>query len=89
MARVTFTANLQRFVECPPLQANGRTVREVLDAAFAVHERARGYILDEHGALRHHVVVFVNGAQVSDRNTLGDPVGPDAELYVMQALSGG
>ena len=71
------------------MDAPGRTVREVLDAAFAVHQRARGYVLDEHGALRRHVVVFVGGAQITDRVTLGDPVGPDAELHVMQALSGG
>ena len=49
MARVTFTPNLQRHVQCPPLDVSGGGVREVLDAAFSVHERARGYVLDEHG----------------------------------------
>lgn len=89
MPRVTFTANLQRHVACPPIEAAGGTVREVLDAAFADNPRARGYVLDEHGALRHHMVIFVDGVAVSDRRTLSDAVGEASELYVMQALSGG
>ncbi len=89
MARVTFTANLQRHVACPETTAAGRTVREVLDAVFAGNPRARGYVLDEHGALRRHMVVFVNGEPVRDRTALSDAVAENAELYVMQALSGG
>jgi sulfur-carrier protein len=89
MARVTFTPNLQRHVACPPADAPGGTVREVLDAAFAGNERARGYVLDEHGALRKHMLVFVNGEQILDRDRLSDPVPAGAEVYVMQALSGG
>ena len=89
MARVVFTPNLQRHVQCPPADVRGATVREALDAAFTSNPRARGYVLDETGSLRHHVVVFVDGVQVSDRVALSDPIGPRAELYVMQALSGG
>jgi molybdopterin synthase sulfur carrier subunit len=89
MARVVFTANIQRHVVCPPSEVSGRTVREVLDAAFAGNERARGYVLDEQGALRKHMLVFVDGAQVTDRDGLSDPVPAGAEVYVLQALSGG
>ncbi|HKI36495.1 MAG TPA: MoaD/ThiS family protein [Gemmataceae bacterium] len=89
MPRVVFTNNLQRHVACPPAEVTGRTVREVLDAAFAGNDPARGYVLDEQGSLRKHMLVFVNGRQVADRDTLSDPVPPGAEVYVMQALSGG
>jgi hypothetical protein len=89
MPRVTFTANLQRHVECPPATAAGATVREVLEAVFAGNPRARGYVLDDQGALRHHVVVFVDGTSVRDRRALSDPVQVASEVYVMQALSGG
>jgi molybdopterin synthase sulfur carrier subunit len=89
VARVFFTANLQRHVPCPPADAPGGTVRDVLAAVFAANPRARGYVLDEQGALRKHMNVFVNGDQVRDRERLSDPVPPDAEVYVMQALSGG
>lgn len=64
-------------------------MREVLDAVFASNPRARGYVLDDQGALRKHMVVFVDGETIRDRTTLSDPVAPDADVYVMQALSGG
>jgi len=89
MARVTFTRNLQRHVNCPPCEAAGGTVREVLERAFATNPRARDYVLDDQGAVRRHMVVFVDGRQIRDRAALSDPVPPDAEVYVMQALSGG
>jgi len=87
--RVVFTPNLQRHVRCPPCQVAGATVAEALAAVFAEHPAARGYVLDEHGAVRKHMVVFVDGAQIHDRSQLSDPVGPGGEVYVMQALSGG
>jgi len=89
MPRVVFTQNLQRHVACPPCDVEGATVREALDAAFASNPRARGYVLDEHGELRHHMVVFVDGRMIGDRVRLSDPVAPTGEVYVMQALSGG
>ncbi len=89
MPRVTFTQNLQRHIACPPAEVAGSTVREALDAVFAANPAARGYVLDEHGALRKHMIIFVNGEQVRDRVGLSDPVPADGEVYVLQALSGG
>ena len=40
-------------------------------------------------ALRRHVVVYVNGRPANDRVRLSDPVGPQDEIYVFQALTGG
>lgn len=89
MARVSFTRNLQRHVRCPPTEAPGATLREVLDAVFREQPRARTYVLDDQGALRRHMTIFVDGAQVLDRVGLSDPVEPGSEVHVMQALSGG
>jgi hypothetical protein len=89
MARVFFTGNIQRHVACPPADAPGGTVREVLDAVFAANPRARGYVLDEQAALRQHMAVFVDGRPVRDRSGLSDPVAPGGEVFVLQALSGG
>ena len=89
MPRVTFTQNLQRHVECAPASVTGTTVREALDAAFADKPRARGYVLDDQGALRTHMVIFIDGEVISDREQLSDAVTDAAEIYVMQALSGG
>jgi hypothetical protein len=46
-------------------------------------------VLDEQGALRQHVAVYVDGRLVKDRSGLTDSVGPHDEIYVFQALSGG
>jgi hypothetical protein len=89
MAVVVFTPNLQRHVEAPPTDVAGATVREVLEHVFTANPRLRGYVVDERGVLRKHMVVFIDGRQITDRVTLSDPVEPSSELYVMQALSGG
>ena len=89
MAEVVFTPNLRRHVECPTTAAAGATVAEVLAAIFGDNPRLRTYVLDDQGALRKHMMIFVDGHQLVDRERLSDPVGPSAEIYVMQALSGG
>jgi hypothetical protein len=89
MPRVAFTSHLERHVACPTDTVPGATVREVLDAYFARHPAVRAYVLDEQAALRRHVVIFVAGEQARDRDTLSDPVAESADVYVMQALSGG
>ncbi len=89
MATVVFTQNLRRHVECPTETVEGTTVRAVLDAVFAANPRLRGYVLDDQGTMRHHMMVFVDGEPIADRAKLSDPVRPASEIYVMQALSGG
>lgn len=89
MPTVHFTANLTRHVSCPTVRVDGATVAEVLEAVFQQNPRLRGYVVDEQGAVRKHMNVFVDGRQVSDRARLGDPVQSESEIYVMQALSGG
>jgi sulfur carrier protein ThiS len=87
--RITFTSSIQRHVACPSEAVGGSTVREALEQYFARHPQARHYVVDEQGALRHHVVVFVNGSQLRDRARQLEPVAEDVEIHVMQALSGG
>lgn len=89
MARVVFTVNLRRHVECPDAVVDGGTVREVLERVFEATPRLRGYVVDERGVLRRHMVVFVDGRLVEDRIALSDPVSEQTEVYVMQSLSGG
>ena len=89
MPTVAFTRALERFLAAPSAEVEGATVGEALSAVFASRLTLRGYVLDDQGALRRHVVVYVNGRPVEDRAGLSDPVGPDDEIYVFQALSGG
>ena len=89
MATVRFTRNIQRHVACPTCAAAGATLRDVLESYFQLHEQARGYVLDDQGRLRHHMVIFIDGDQVRDRDGLSDQVAPGAVIDVVQALSGG
>ena len=89
MARVVFTANIQRHVACPEAEAPGATVREVLETVFAANPQARSYVLDDQSVLRRHMTIFVDGVLIRDRSGLGDAVGKNSTIYVFQALSGG
>lgn len=89
MAKVVFTANLQRHVECPPVSVPASTVHDALSQVFDSNPRLRGYVVDERGSLRKHMSVFVDGELIKDRVRLSDPLTADSEVYVMQALSGG
>jgi len=89
MPHIRFTQNIQRHVPCPPATVAGATVRQVLDAYFATNPPARGYVLDDQGALRKHMAIFINGEPVLDRAALSDLVPPEATLDIIQALSGG
>ena len=89
MPIVSFTPALARFLAAPTARVEGATVGEALAAVFASRPALRGYVLDDQGALRRHVAVYLRGEPVADRSGLGDPVGPDDEIYVLQALTGG
>ena len=93
MPRVEFTPVLKRHVSCPPgtimIAADADSVAAALEVVFAENPTLRGYVLDDQGALRRHVQIFVDGELVRDRQALSDPVKPDGAILVMQALSGG
>jgi molybdopterin converting factor small subunit len=89
MATVRFTRNIQRHVSCPTEQVTASTLREALDAYFAAHERARGYVLDDRGTLRKHMAAFINGRQIEDRQQLSDALDDGAVIDIVQSVSGG
>ena len=89
MALVDFTPNLARQTTTASCRVDGDTVAAVLQAVFEQLPDLRSYVLDDQGAVRKHVVIFVDGQSLSDRRGLSDSVRPDSEIFVMQALSGG
>ena len=89
MPTLSFTTNLRRHVGAPTCSVDGETVRDCLAAAFTLHPALEGYVVDEHGALRPHMAIFVNDQPIIDRRTLTDSVAAGDALFVAQALSGG
>ena len=89
MARIVLTQQLQRFMHVPEVQADVATLREALDASFAVNPQLRGYVFDEQGHVRKHVAVFIDGQLIRNREDLSCPLMPGSEVHILQALSGG
>ena len=89
MARIMFTANLRRHVDCPEAEVEGSTVREALESVFRSNERLRGYVLDDQSTLRRHMAIVVDGKPLRDRIQLSEPISSTSAIYVLQALSGG
>lgn len=89
MPQVFFTQQLARFTEVPEVATDAAGLRAALEAAFERNPRLRGYVLDDQGALRANVVIFIDGRRCRDPRLLDDPLRPDSKVYVLQALSGG
>jgi hypothetical protein len=89
MAHLFFAASIQRHVPTPERETDARTLGEALETVFVEQPRLRGYILDDQGALRKHLSVFIDGQPVRDRHRLSDALAGESRVYVIQALSGG
>lgn len=63
----------------------GQTIGELLREIERAEPAVRGWILDERGALRRHINVFVNG----ERGAQDTPVRAGDRVDVLPAISGG
>jgi sulfur-carrier protein len=63
----------------------GATVLDLLRELEREHPGLDGWIIDERGAIRRHINVFVNG----ERCGADSAVGPDDAVDVLPAISGG
>ena len=89
MPTVEFAPALTRHVPCPPQRVAAADLKGALDEAFQAAPALRGYVLDEQGAVRKHVAVFVNARMIASRSQLDIPLGGDDKVIVIQALTGG
>lgn len=90
MPQVKFTTHLKRFfpaLEEAPIE--GATVADVIRALEARYPGLADYIVDEHGALRKHVNIFIGSDLIHDRKALSDAVTDADRVFIFQALSGG
>jgi sulfur carrier protein ThiS len=89
MPRLFFTSHLRRHVSCDTVDVEAATVRDALEQVFSKELKLRGYVLDDLGHVRQHVMIFVNDHPLGDRERQSDAVEPKTEIHVLQALSGG
>ena len=92
MPKVELARHLYRYfpdLEGRSIEVEGDTAAEVVRALDELAPGLAGYLVDERGALRQHVNLFVAGELVADRRALTDRVPPGSTVHVFQALSGG
>lgn len=68
------------------LWAKGGTVQALLTDLERRHKGLRFRIIDEQDCIRPHIKIYVDGRQVQ---ALKATVGSQAEVHILQALSGG
>ncbi len=90
MVRVTFTPALKRFYpQLSESQIEAEDVAGLLHEIDKIHPGLRAYLVDDRGALRQHVNIFIGEDLIRDKVALSDPLISGDEVYIMQALSGG
>jgi len=92
MPRIVLASALRRWLPGEgelAFDVDATDLRAALEAVYAQHPALRGYVVDEHGTVRHHVAIFIDGTVLRDKSDLSVPLAPASEVYVMQALSGG
>ncbi len=90
MPTVNYTSALKRFFpKLEPTHTEASHMREVLNELEKMYPGIKDYIIDESGALRQHVNIFINGNLIQDTETLDKTLSPQDEVYILQALSGG
>jgi sulfur-carrier protein len=86
MPRVILTGSIREHAGgLGTIEVSGATAAQAVQALETAFPALRGWVVDEQGVLRRHVKLFLGGAAVS----LDAPVGPDDQLIVVAAISGG
>jgi sulfur-carrier protein len=86
MARVCVHGPLRKLAGGrPELQIGGATVEELLRELEHEHPAVAGWILDERGAIRRHINVFVNGERGGERTVVGSA----DRVEILPAITGG
>lgn len=65
------------------------SVAELLDRLEAAHPGVRGLLLDDAGALRAHVNLFVGPHEIRTLAGLQTPLAADDEVSIIPAMAGG
>lgn len=91
MPAVKFTTHLEKFFPgiTQGVTVQAHTVAEVVVALEQQFPGLAAYLVDEQGALRKHVNIFVDDDLIHDRQRLSDTLKESDRVYVFQALSGG
>lgn len=89
MAQVHLDGMLREYVRVRTVEANGGSVRSILDELEGKYPRLTGKIRDETGTIRRFVRVFVNGDDVRGLQGLDTPVAGADRVDILHSIAGG
>ena len=89
MVKIEFASSITRHTQASSFEAEGESVADALADVFRRQPSLRTYVLDDQGAVRKHITIFVNDRTIADREKLSDSVNSTDCIHVYQALSGG
>ena len=72
-----------------PLEGSPTTVSEALKILWGLHPALRDRIVDEQGAVRQHINIFVGDEAIRFADGLDTKVLADVEILIVPAVSGG
>jgi sulfur-carrier protein len=85
--RVRIPSQLHSYTHgCAELDGTGQTIAELLEALNSAYPGLRFRIIDEQDRIRPHIRFFVNRELI---RTIAYPIGPDDEVHIICAISGG
>ena len=84
--KVLIPSALRSYTEAGWAEASGATLAEVLADLNRLYPGIRFRMIDEQNRIRPHIRFFVGGTQARD---LAQALDANAELLIVQALSGG
>jgi molybdopterin converting factor small subunit len=83
---VLIPTSLRSYTGQRQVEASGSTLAAVVADLDRQFPGIRFRMIDEQDRMRRHIRFFVNGDQTFD---LAQPLRPDDEVHIVQALSGG
>ncbi|MDE0104692.1 MAG: MoaD/ThiS family protein [Bryobacterales bacterium] len=87
---VEISSALASYAKCPSeIVLQAATVGSALDQLDGNHPSLYRSICDETGAVRRHLNLFVNSANILDREALATQLEPGDVIVVLPAVSGG
>ena len=89
LVKVTLTANLQKYFPRAKFEIEASSVKQVLEKMDEERPLFSRYVLEDNGAIRKHVNIFVDGEVVRDKSHVNIALKSGAQVHIMQALSGG
>jgi len=84
--KVWIPTPLRSYTRSAEVDADGATLAELLADLDRRYPGMRFRMIDEQDCLRRHMRIFINGEEVRE---LDAALAPNAEVHIVQALSGG